>query len=383
MRTLHLYLTRQALATSLMTVAVFTFVLLLGNVVREIFLLLLNRQATLTVIGTAMVLLIPYVLVFALPMGLLTAMLLTFGRLSADQELIAMRGGGISLLSLVSPVLLLALGFGGVCAFINLYLAPTCRMAYKDLVYSLSERQASAALAEGRFVKDIPGYIIYAGKFKDGVFHDLLISQLDTNGEVRLNLRAACGSLVRQEGHNQYLLRLQETSGAMLERGAWQPLPYAGEWEYPLTMPKIRTRDPKLNEMTFFQLREEYRQLERAFQPHHSANPDDPLAEREARRAFLKMVSPVRVQMHHQVAFSFACLGFTLISIPLGIRGHRKETSVGVAISLLLILVYYSFFIMAQALAARAQFYPHLLCWFPNLLFQLAGAILLWRVNRQ
>jgi lipopolysaccharide export system permease protein len=379
-KTLHNYLTRQILASLLMTVAVFTLVLLLGNVLREILTLLVNRQATIGVVAKAVGLLIPFVWVFALPMGMLTATLLIFGRFSADQELTAVKASGVSLLSLISPVLLLSVALCGVSALVNLEIAPRSRVAYKNLTENLRFEFSTAQLPEGRVIKDFDGYMFYVGKNRRGNLEDVIVDDMANNW----TLHAPRGRLSLDVTNHQILLHLYDAKGLKLTDSSPGQV---GDILLPIPTPgQKKPQQIKISDMTFLQLRDELRDLERRVNGSASLRnfSAEQLKEKKAewKARTRDLASVVRVQIHQQVSFSFACFGFTLVGIPLGIRMHRRETNVGIAVALLLVAVYYSFIVLGKALDTRPEFAPHLIVWLPNFIFQAAGSVLLWRANR-
>ena len=385
MKTLHKYLAGQVLATLALTVAVFTAVLLVGNALREILTLLVSSHVSPLLVLRAFVYLIPFVWVFALPMGMLTATLLVFGRFSADQELTAARAGGVSLVSLVMPVLLLSLLCCGLSAWFNLELGPRSRVAFKNLTDDLRAVAMNAQIPEGRFIRDFPGYIFYVEKNRGGELDNVMIYRLQNETNVDTTLHATHGRLKSDRANNQLVLDLVDARSVTVgPRGnAINSFPTL-TLNLSLNAVTNRVNKPKISDMTFGQLRQELRELEN-FRP-APAGTNSPAEFRRQLQTLRQQQSdftePVRVEMHREVAFSFACFGFTLIGIPLGIRVHRRETNVGIGIALLLVMGYYAFIMLGESLAARPEFFPHLILWVPNLIFQAVGAVLLWRANR-
>jgi lipopolysaccharide export system permease protein len=330
--------------------------------------------------------------VFALPMGLLTATLLVFGRFSADQELTAARASGISLISLTTPILLLSLACCGLSAWINMDLGPRSRVAYLSLLSRVQAELLTLQLPEGQPIYTFPGYILMIGKNHDGNLTDVSIWKFDSSTNASMLINAPRGNLILNATNKELYLHLVEPRGLYIKSGTTNKsgitintTDYTTENLYPTNTPLARKSKPSPSNMTFWQLRDELRDWEQ-----RTSLPPDPALTPEQMRAHKRELAKsrniyseqLRVEMSRQLAFSFACFGFALTGIPLGIRVHRRETNIGIAIALILVIVYYSFVLVGGSLSAHPEWAPHLIFWLPNFIFQAVGAVLLWRANR-
>jgi lipopolysaccharide export system permease protein len=370
-----------------MTVAVFTFVLLLVNILKEILPLLVNGQVGFQFVAEAFGLLVPFVWVFALPMGMLTATLLIFGRFSADQELTAVRASGVSLIAIVSPILLLSLALCALSALVNLDLGPRCRVAYNTLKGNLRFQLSNIQLPEGRYITAFENFTFFIGKNRRGALQDVMVFQLKDETNLVRTYLAPSGRLESDTPNQRLLVHLYDIKLVDFSQGH-ALMPTSSDevtLELPLGTRKREARPPGLDDMTFAQLSDELSALRQTNLPISPRNHS-----REQLRAMKQQwekwrknyETSVLFQMNRRVAFSFACFGFTLIGIPLGIRVHRRETNIGIAMALVLVAVYYGFILLAQSLDSRPECVPYLIVWLPNFFFQAIGAVLLWRANR-
>ncbi len=111
-------------------------------------------------------------------------------------------------------------------------------------------------------------------------------------------------------------------------------------------------------------------------------NTADQLARlRVARKTNIKTRSELRAELSRRFALGIAPIIFMLIGIPLGIRTSRRESNIGVAISMGVMILYYAFLIIAKSLSKKPEFYPHIIIWIPSIVC-LVIAIFLIRRNQ-
>jgi lipopolysaccharide export system permease protein len=212
---------------------------------------------------------------------------------------------------------------------------------------------------------------------KDGTnLIDVKVAQFTPTGEKCIE--GPSGDFQSDSANRCIILTLHSAnSWVWTQENGWLPQLNGGDATFPIPVDSEAQSilTVGVGDMTFRQLRQRLKDLER---PSAVARP----APKAVQQFIVDSTTPVLVYLHRMVAFSFACIGFTLVGIPLGIRAHRRETSVGVATALLLMLIYYSFVVLAQAWVGHPERAPFLIVWLPNFIFQAVGAVLLWRANR-
>jgi len=296
------------------------------------------------------------------------------------------RASGISLLSLISPILLLSLALCALSALVNMEIGPRCRVAYTSILFNLRMQLTGAQLPEGTYIKWFKGYIIRVNKNRGGDLEDVMAWVVKDETNMVTFVRAARGKLEVDAPNRRINLVLYDGKSLDMREGrmilnAFTEVPYSLEFG-----PRQLKFRPATSDMTSSQLWDELYDMERRLNL-PEAGGDLSAEQLRARKRYLAMLAgdpttPIRFQIHQQIAFSFACFGFTLVGIPLGIRMHRRETNIGIAVALVLVLVYYSFIMLGKALDTRAEYAPYLIVWLPNFIFQAVGAVLLWRANR-
>ena len=355
-RILSLYIIREISSLFLLGIVIFTLVLLMGRLI-TLTDLVVSRGVPLADVSRMILYLIPSFLVFTIPMAFLLAVLLAFGRLSADNEIVVIKASGVSLLQVMPPVI--------ICALIAVLLAlgastigvPWGNSAFRALSFQVLKRNITATIREKIFWDDIPGVVMYTDHYEEQshtlkgvVIHD------GRNPDRPMTIFARDGAVATAAGSQSLLLSLYDGSIHIAGTGGLYRLVHFGE--YSMTVgEKTSNSEISRNEPDMW-LSELQRQIH------------DPGTSAKSR---LKMLT----ELHSRFTFPFASIVFAILAVPLGIQNRRSGKSGGFTISIVIILSYYVLMSVARALAERGAVPPAVALWIPNLIFFAMGAYLL------
>ncbi len=370
-RVFNRYLLLDFIKSFVITLFVLTFVMYVGAVVQAID--YMARGISGPLILKIFALNIPFTLSFVIPMSVLTTVLLHFGRLSADGEITAMKASGVSLWQVAAPILFCSVLLSGVCLYINAVWAPQSHFARREMLRDLGEEDPLALLEEGQFVRDFPGVQIYVGKKSSSRLEDITIIQfgdkgakaqvLAESGEVSFDAATRIMEIVLNKVRLTEYDKDDPSDLAKVRELSAESYPVTLDLRQMLKKGKIKK---KPSDMTFAELVRSIQNVRQAF-------PD--IQEKNVPRMRAKMA----VDANKRLALALSCFSFTLLAIPLGIRSHRKESSIGIGMALVLLFCFYLFIIIADAMVDRPEWRPDMIPWIPVLASQLAGCLLLYK----
>jgi lipopolysaccharide export system permease protein len=330
--------------------------------------LLINHNVPLETVFAFIAFVLPFSMTFTIPWGFLTAVLLVFGRLSADNEIIALRANGVSFPRILLPVVGVALLLVGLCFWINADVAPRAQYAMLTSLFRIATSNPASMFQPDEVVDQFPDRRIFVGGRDGDTMKNLIVFELDDQAVPSKVVYAKTGTLSVDNEHSRLLLKVQDAT--FEQRDARKPeevdLIRQGitmkEGIFPMSLQKLLDRKKRAKPLSSHTLKELLAAI---------ANPN------------LANHLSYEVEISKRLSLSLAALAFALIAVPLGITAHRKETSVGFALSLVIAFGYFFFIIIADSFRGNAHAMPVLLVWLPNILFTGLGVWLFSRLSRR
>lgn len=346
MRTLDRYIGKQVVLGTLFAILVLSVLLVLGNLFKELRPLLVELGAPISVLGEFMLGILPFTLIYTIPWAFLSAVLLVFGRLSNENELIAFRSAGVSLLRLAAPVVVIGIILSALCLWLNLHIAPEAKHRVRNLARDTIIKDPRTLLNSSMDQTRIRNVRVYSERQQGDTFHNFHIFVANDQNQPEgqqfggAYIHADTAVTVVDEERQQIRLRLNDvySDGVMPDGEDFTLLSRELEWmviDY-----SSEDKRTKASSMTNDQI-------------------DQYLAEHPDLTK--KIRSKFRSEQTERYSSSFACLALGLIGIPLGIKARRSDTSTGLVLSL---GVGAAYFISTSMIEANEQ--TQWLYWLPN-----------------
>jgi lipopolysaccharide export system permease protein len=366
-RILDRYVGGQILGTTLFGVFVLCLVLVLGNIFKQVLPRLVDQTVTAGYFFRFILYVMPFSLVFTIPWGFLTAVLLVFGRLSADSELVSMRMAGISTARLSLPVLLIAVIFSTFCLWINVNIAPRAKTAIEEMFYNMATRNPESILTPDKVISAFPGDVIYFREMDGKKMKHVTVFETDVDHKVTKFVHAREGEMVADLQALKLSFKMNDLYLAAASNAGYtgdMTRVLAGKSEMPpYDLSKLRSRRLKAGALTNDELL-------------------DYLGGAKGVDLTQGQRNTFRAEISKRFSFSLACVTFCLVGIPLGVNAQRRETAAGFVISLIVASAYFLFIIIGDTFNTQSVL-PHVLIWLPNVLFLGLGWWLFRRLNRK
>ena len=386
MRTLHRYILSNFLVTFLMAMAVLTFVMTVGLVFSSM--KYIARGMSPQILVEFLWQSLPGTLSYSVPIAALVASLLVFSRLSSDSEISAMRSCGVSLWAIMRMPVLLSAFLAFACLWVNNDVSPDAAFSRSIRRHAFRASDVTALIQPLEWL-ETDDYSIYVSERDGNRLVDLRVKQPMPDGRVR-DIRAA-EAIIRQPADGPAFLDMRNVKVEMtgLEPGASSAVSSgsgrrgdsidAGRfetWRVPLSVLSKDGGSSRVGSDGRLHRRTKDLRTWELLRDILSAEAKPPVD-----KAGVVAIARAKAEVVSRAVLAAACLCFVLIGIPLGIQSHRRQSSVGLGISLAVAGVFYLFCITGQSLAKHPELHAHLIVFAPMGVCIVLAAVLSSRNN--
>ena len=364
-KTLRRYVYRELATPFFFALLIFTIILFTVRILKLVE-LVVNRGVPFEKLLAIFLYILPAFFEVIVPMSFLLALLWSFGRLSSDREILALKSCGVSFVQMVFPVAVVATLVLSGTFFLTLYARPWSNTALRQVIYEVTKTRATAGLKEKTFNDEFDGVVVYTDEIQPpgDVLQGVMIAD-NRITEKQNTIFARQGRVVINENNQLLTLRLFDGTvhSTQASRKSYQTTHFS---TYDLTL-NLATALSQLTqavappELSLRDLRSSIKQKQK-----DGANANAELSE-----------------LHRRFSLPFSCLVFALLALPLSIRPMWGFRSQGFAISIVIIVAYYILLSVGETLGKKGSLPPAIALWLPNLTLGAIGIILFTRAAQE
>jgi lipopolysaccharide export system permease protein len=343
-----------------------TFIFLMTQIL-EITNFIVNHRVSMITVGRMVVYTMPFFLEFVIPMSVMMAVLLTFLRLSSDNEIVALKAGGISLYRLLFPVFLFCVMGSLLTAFMAIYGLPWGRQSFKSLAIEVATTNIDVGIRERTFNDSFEGVVLYVSQadIKNRTLVDVFIE--DQRKENIISTVVAPEGFLVGDPKNQsvHLMLKNGTVNQVNLKSRAVHFIHFDTYEISMNLKKMTSvaheSEKDEEEMSLAELSQYLK---------HAAAKDD--------QYYLALM-----EYHKKFSLPVACIALGLLGIPLGIQSRSSKRSFGVVLGLIFFLFYYLMLSAGWVFGENGKYPPLIGMWIPNLVMGGIGIYLLLRTAHE
>ena len=399
---LYRYVFKAHVGPFLFSFVITTFILVM-DIIFQIADLIIGKNLDLFIVLEVFFLNLAWIVAVSIPMSVLVASLMAFGRLAADNEVTALKAGGVSFFQMVSPVLVAGILLGSGHLFFMDVILPEANYRARSLMNDIHRARPTLLFTQNIFMKDIPGYSILIDRVnpRNNEIHSITIYETGNlryprlmtakSGEFHVNETGSRLDLMLYDGE---LLQQDDSTGRYFKE-IFERQRFSIRTE-PAGVQRSEAgvrSDRELNiEMMRARIDEWQMEIDEASAkiepgpvfPEAKADSLEAARDRAERTVSLRQrqKNSYIVEIHKKYAISAACFVFVLIGAPLGVRIRRGSIGVGVGVSLCFFLLYWACLLGGEELADRDMIDPVWAMWAANIVIGVPGAFLVWVTGR-